>query len=174
VAGSSPSGPDPLLGALALALDSTVTLIRHFHPNAQPGEATPIYLREEILAQDGQRVAGRRLPHRWLDSVVATLKLSGVCVEKDFACNRPFTGYLLTLWEPAGTADVVTIRLDVQMVSVERPMLQTFPTYGTQSPTTPPPDRLRMRVMSGVEVWTAASQDSTGVWRVTRLVAPPL
>jgi hypothetical protein len=174
VATSQTTGPDPLLGAVALALDSTVTLIRRLHPNAEPGQGTPIYVREKIFVQDGREVKERRPPHRWLDSTVAALQLTGVCVDKDFTCSRPFTGYLLTLWEPADPTEPVTIQVDVQLVRIERAMLQSFPTYGNQPPTTSPSDRLQMRIISGAAVHAAASQDATGEWHMSRFVAPLL
>ena len=159
------SGQDIPTSLYALALDTTVRALRTRDLETTAAKPTPIYLRTTAFRSEGNTIRQRRLPRKWLDSLLSHKVIAGTCPEAAAMCDRPISGYLVTIWEPR-VSDVTYLRLDVDHLTLARPLSSTVPTFTPDTRTTHYRDRVEIKSLINHPVAILATRDSAGVWMI--------
>ena len=159
------SGQDIPTSLYGLALDTTVRALRSRDFETSAAKPTPIYLRTTAFRSEGNTIRQRRLPRKWLDSLLSHKVIAGTCPEEAAMCDRPLSGYLITIWEPR-LSDVTYLRLDVGQVTLARPLSSTVPTFTPDTRKTHYRDRVQITSMVNHPVAILAPRDSTGAWTI--------
>ncbi|MBK6779915.1 MAG: hypothetical protein IPO73_00005 [Gemmatimonadetes bacterium] len=158
-------GQDSPTSLYSLALDTTVRALRARDLESAAAKPTPVYLRTTSFRSEAHTIRQRRLPRKWLDSLQAHHVIAGTCPEHAGMCDRPISGYLVTLWEPQ-LSDVTYLRLDVAQLTLERPLSSKAPTFAPDSRETSYRDRVQIKSLVTLPVAILAARDSAGAWTI--------
>lgn len=167
------AGPQQHLTPLALALDTTLALLRDpATPRLSANEK--IYLRETMYHRTGHGIREDRLPKSWLDSLVRVHHLSGHCSGRVQICDIALTGTVLEPWRPSGDSMSASVVIDVRSVRIYRPTFSGRPAFERDSTGTPVRDRLQIQYFGSQRAYVECLADSAGHWHIAAVTLTTL